>query len=983
MADQIDKKEMEQNHADTERLVIQALNTVSTMSKSGLDVLTESQIKDLNRLGSKVLNRSGSLSSGDVRSLVSIFESIDTNMEDITKRNIDISIDLNDLVSSYTKVISNDKTSLITKKNLLKEVQTIVRSQGLTDDSSKALLSMDSNSLSALDMPRLTVLMKALDNNITDQKLVTSIHTANKDLDYSIGLMGEYKETLEKNIKGSKFKDAWAKNPGDFNAGTMRKGAIQTILGGTGLGALDQLFNISGRMDDLFTTGMDSIKEKFTDKKKSASEEVQLNEETLARAMESTLGTEIQRSSEATASGLNSVVAAVNDVVSAIQDNTILDSEAFSESERHSASIINAIGGTRSSIEEVVNGTERINSAQLSTNNLIEAIPDSSSSIVSPPPPAEEERRGGIGGLLSSLFGSGRLGSVVGGAGKMLSKIPGLGFLGSAVPAAASSAGSVASSAMPMMGGILSKAGPWALGLAAAGGVLGGLKDLGDRDKAISRYGDDSAGSRLKTGAAGALSGITMGMVSDETMAKVVDAVVAGTKAIFSKDFWGRVWDAAKPVFVGMWDGVKALGGIMWDAIKEPILYIPKTLTGLISTFILAPLGNGLQNLGASITEGANSVCDFIGGIWDSVTAPFKSVAEMVVKGIDSVVEYLSNIPIIGTKIKAGWEATKAVGSSVASTVSGAVSSAGSAARGAVTGAASAVGGAITVAGQAVSQAASDAVTWSYGKSRASKMNPGFKSKLEAMAGDYKAKTGKNIVIGDTYRSNAEQAQAFANKPGLAAPPGKSMHEFGYAVDMSSKQATEADNMGLFAKYGLTRPMWPGKPGGKKEEWHVEPVEIQGKYAQVRGGASSSAAPTASVATPPPASPGDGLLAGTGAKENPTSSQASISDPSIMDIDSDLSSTVSSVNVDNVSMTDKSSSQSSVSPIPEVVSQTPSVNITESNASQQAALAKPSTVRVSSPNVTSVSGGSSGSGGNRKLTIDDYGIAFANSVLFA
>jgi len=43
---------------------------------------------------------------------------------------------------------------------------------------------------------------------------------------------------------------------------------------------------------------------------------------------------------------------------------------------------------------------------------------------------------------------------------------------------------------------------------------------------------------------------------------------------------------------------------------------------------------------------------------------------------------------------------------------------------------------------------------------------------------------GAPIRVTDSYRSHAQQAAAYANKPGLAAPPGSSYHERGLAIDV-------------------------------------------------------------------------------------------------------------------------------------------------------------------------------------------------------
>jgi secretion/DNA translocation related TadE-like protein len=74
------------------------------------------------------------------------------------------------------------------------------------------------------------------------------------------------------------------------------------------------------------------------------------------------------------------------------------------------------------------------------------------------------------------------------------------------------------------------------------------------------------------------------------------------------------------------------------------------------------------------------------------------------------------------------------------------------------------------------------------------------------------------IVSG--YRTRAEQAALFAQKPGLAAPPGQSNHEVGLAADLgyptaSAERAADAEA----GACGLEFPV-------SYEPWHVEPLGL-------------------------------------------------------------------------------------------------------------------------------------------------------------
>lgn len=98
-------------------------------------------------------------------------------------------------------------------------------------------------------------------------------------------------------------------------------------------------------------------------------------------------------------------------------------------------------------------------------------------------------------------------------------------------------------------------------------------------------------------------------------------------------------------------------------------------------------------------------------------------------------------------------------------------------------------------------------------------MNPSLLRNLKGMIQEYGERTGKKVLLTDGTRSTAEQEALYRKNPKKAAKPGRSLHEFGLAVDMNSPDAEAMDDLGLMRKYGFTRPV-----GG--ETWHVEPAGI-------------------------------------------------------------------------------------------------------------------------------------------------------------
>jgi len=98
-------------------------------------------------------------------------------------------------------------------------------------------------------------------------------------------------------------------------------------------------------------------------------------------------------------------------------------------------------------------------------------------------------------------------------------------------------------------------------------------------------------------------------------------------------------------------------------------------------------------------------------------------------------------------------------------------------------------------------------------------LEPSVLKSLTGLANDYYKATGKPLTVNSAFRSRAQQEQLYATKPGFAARPGSSLHEYGWAADIHSSDANTADSYGLLDKYGFVRPM-------AREPWHIQPKGI-------------------------------------------------------------------------------------------------------------------------------------------------------------
>jgi hypothetical protein len=119
-------------------------------------------------------------------------------------------------------------------------------------------------------------------------------------------------------------------------------------------------------------------------------------------------------------------------------------------------------------------------------------------------------------------------------------------------------------------------------------------------------------------------------------------------------------------------------------------------------------------------------------------------------------------------------------------------------------------------------------------------VNKDLVSKLQEAASEFKAKTGQPVSVTSGYRSQEKQAQLYqayiTGKSSIPAnPPGKSNHETGNAVDISTAQARQMDQMGILARHGLARPL------GERDPVHIQLAGTgtsQGSFGKAGGDAT-------------------------------------------------------------------------------------------------------------------------------------------------
>ena len=98
---------------------------------------------------------------------------------------------------------------------------------------------------------------------------------------------------------------------------------------------------------------------------------------------------------------------------------------------------------------------------------------------------------------------------------------------------------------------------------------------------------------------------------------------------------------------------------------------------------------------------------------------------------------------------------------------------------------------------------------------------------FQAMAAAYASSFGTPMCITSSYRPYGAQVALYAQKPGLAAVPGTSMHGWGLAVDLCG--GIESFSTPQYAwmvvnapSFGWVHPRWADPGMGREEPWHWE-----------------------------------------------------------------------------------------------------------------------------------------------------------------
>ena len=98
---------------------------------------------------------------------------------------------------------------------------------------------------------------------------------------------------------------------------------------------------------------------------------------------------------------------------------------------------------------------------------------------------------------------------------------------------------------------------------------------------------------------------------------------------------------------------------------------------------------------------------------------------------------------------------------------------------------------------------------------------------LSALNEAFRARFGRDLCLVDSYRTLSSQYSVKASRGYLAATPGSSMHGWGLAIDLCSRETGSGEVYQWLrengAAYGWENPPWAQRGGmGNYEPWHFE-----------------------------------------------------------------------------------------------------------------------------------------------------------------
>lgn len=586
--------------------------TISKLSRSDAlrDQVDKKDSDSLDSITESVLSRSKDLNSDDGKSLIDLRQKISSLDSELAKAKDAAQLNLADIVDDYRKVIFESRIHDRTRNKAIQELAGLLKDSGI-----------DTRGISTRNLKKTEATLRAVSANLIKDSKYISQSKVRRQTDLANYTRSD-RSLLDMTKSGGRYvRDIIRENPGRISLGDMRQQGVAVGLRSLGLGGLDSVFNLTGKVDGLLTKTTDIVVNKL----KSVDLKSKKTDRTTAQDRKDKITKDDFEESQ-------------SKVVSSVDKGSQSTSKAIDESTDQ----------LESKLEEIADGQEKFLTSQQSllrqNEKYSQETVDAINRVAMRPVKLDAGKLGnGGGGFLSNVLGDmlggmlagrifGRRG-LLGRAGRIgrVARAGRLGALGGTlgrVGRVTGGIGRVGATALGALGlgGIAARVGGLAGRSGAVAGGIGGRVGLG----AAARVGARglAAGSRfipgigLITTAGFALLGAARGLSKKET------------ERLFGKDtFMNRI---------------KSMGANLLSEL----------------TFGLVPP--------EKIVKAGKWIADKQKQFYSLMLAPLKAGVEFVSKGFGKMFDWLKTLPVVGKFFTGLGVAATAVGSAVGGAASSA-----------------------------------------------------------------------------------------------------------------------------------------------------------------------------------------------------------------------------------------------------------------------------------------------------------------------
>lgn len=647
-----DASDYENARSKLEEDLIGIRSTVKILSSNDVDVgLSSEEVKTLNTLMGKFYGRA-KFSTQEAEQLISLRDKVGQVADMYATAEDQKAIAAESLLDTYQSILNDSRLTRSVRMTAMRELSGLLRVLNVSNSSLSTINMRKNNRI--IEQARAELATHQVKIKYSDTVKVANITNRTKD----------ERDTLDRfNVRqtGRNLRDSFLNTPSQFSVGSVRKEALSSGLGALGLGDLDSVFGLSDKLDGAISS---MFRKKNGENGDSTDEELKA----IARDI-------LKSETDSPASDKSGATSAKADVTS--PDATVNPKPRFGPTpEEEQNQRLNQINESlRELINETRTGRDEMSRKQTQLINGQSTLVDIDQQLVSATrangrmnhdeidPFANEQKQGAADSLFDDLLGggdernrrnrrnrSGRGGR--GGRGSRLSRgLSKFGRLGR-LAAGAAGGGGLARGATRGAGALLRAGAQGAKFIPIAGQVLAlGMAgydafDGWDGDKAKALFGKDDNWAKAGSSAASVASGLTFGLASPEDVVNVAKSAV---------DTVQKTYDGAVSIannltasFSGMyknasdWLSQTASDTSKWFSSKynDSANWLSSKVDDTTKWFSDS-YDSVTKSLTGEISELSNLVTEFIND-------PMKAIGE----GMGSLFDWLSDLPVVGDFFK-------------------------------------------------------------------------------------------------------------------------------------------------------------------------------------------------------------------------------------------------------------------------------------------------------------------------------------------